>query len=402
MRITIDIRLLAKGGASGIEEYTRNLTSSLLSVDRVNDYSFFYNGFKKAPISQFSALSSSRHLSDNILEGGIPPAAGEYPIVDWKIPNKILDFSSHFLNWPKIDSLIKTDLFFSPHFNILSVKKTPRVITFHDLSFIHHPYFFSIRQKFWHWLQNVKKQAQSATQIIAVSEFTKTDLINVFGIPAEKIKVIYSGISEEFKFVTSDHRQGGAGQRPPPQRDKQATRPYILYLGTLEPRKNVEAVIRAFNILKTKPDFRNFQLILAGRPGWLYGNILKEAAHSPFQKDIVFLGAVRSAERADLYRNASVFVYPSFFEGFGFPPLEAQACGCPVVASLRTSLPEILGDSALFIDPWRVEETAAAIEELIGNQEKRRELIQAGFKNIQRFRWEKTTAATLEVFKTIV
>lgn len=388
MRITIDIRLLVKGGASGIEEYTLNLLQALLAINSENEYALFYNGFRK---QSFSA-QTPRSFCDRDPNSLSPRAIPNYQIIDWKIPNRLFDFSSRFFREPKIDRWLETDLVFSPHFNILAVAKAPRVITFHDLSFIHHPYFFSRKQKIWHWLQDIKRQAYSADKIIAVSQFTKNDLVNTFGIKPEKIEVIYSGIASEFNALASVPRSLSE--------ERNDGRPYILYLGTLEPRKNIEAIIRAFNLLKAKTAFGNFCLILAGRPGWLYGNILKEAARSLFRQDIIFYGPVSSVERAGLYRGAQVFVYPSFFEGFGFPPLEAQAGGCPVVAANRASLPEILGDSALFADPWRVEDLASAIELLIMNKIKRHQFIEAGLKNANRFQWPRAAQATLDVFKS--
>lgn len=364
MQILFDARLLGRGEASGIEEYTKNLLTALLAVDQNNDYVLFCNRFTKFPI--FKQISN-------------------FKTINWHIPNKLLDFSARFLDFPKIDNYVKTDLIFSPHFNILSVAKTPRVITFHDLSFLRHPDFFSWKQKFWHWLQNVKKQAQQAEKIIAVSEFTKNDLVNLLGIPPEKISVIYSGISEEFRKNPLPHTLNA--------------KPYILYLGTLEPRKNVPAIIRAFNLLKQKPVFRDWQLVIAGRPGWLFNSIVKEATVSPYKEDIIFRGAVNSAERVSLYNLAKVFVYPSFFEGFGFPPLEAQACGCPVVVSDRTSLPEIMGASALLVNPWKIEDLATAIEQAGMNGELREKLITMGKENVKRFVWSKTARETLEVFK---
>jgi len=360
MKILIDARVLIKGGVSGVEEYTRNLVKALLAADRHNQYILFYNGRRKVPLN-FNA-----------------------PIIDWGIPNKILDLSFRFLNWPKIDSLTKADVIFSPHFNILAVKNRPRIITFHDLSFVHHPYFFSLKQRLWHWLQNIQKQVDLADKIIAVSEFTKQDLIETWQIPAEKIKVVYSGIADEFR----------------PAASSSADYPYILYLGTLEPRKNVVALIKAFNLLKTGKKFANFKLILAGKTGWLYNNIIREAAASPFRRDIIFYGQVNNNDRVKLYSQAQVFVYPSFFEGFGFPPLEAQACGCPVVAAQRTSLIETLRDSALLVNPWSVQDLADAIDAIISDEHLRQKLQQAGLTNAKRFSWQKTAAAMLEIFNT--
>lgn len=380
MQILVDVRLLCRGGTSGIEEYTRNLLGALLDCDSDNNYLLFYNGLRKKPINLEPRGSDL-----------------ETRVLNWKIPNKLFDLSTRFLGFPAIDRFIKTDIVFSPHFNILKTADAPRVITFHDLSFVHHPQFFSRRQRFWHWLQNVKQQVREADRIIAVSEFTKSDLVNLLGAPPEKITVIYSGISEKFGKIATPTNSDASELVA-----RNDGKPYILYLGTLEPRKNVPAIIRAFNILKQDPFFRDWQLVLAGRPGWLYKDVIKEADCSPYRNDIIFKGAVRPDERVSLYNLAEVFVYPSFFEGFGFPPLEAQACGCPVVASDRTSLPEVLGESALLVNPWRAEELTAAIKKIVADSGQRDRLVKSGFANAARFDWQKTAKETLKIFKSFV
>lgn len=366
MRILADVRLLSRGGTSGIEEYTRNLLQAVFTADKKNEYALLYNGFRKVPLD-------------------IPASE----VIDWRIPNKLLDLSSRFLNRPAVDRLTRADLVFSPHFNALVTARAPRVVTFHDLSFLHHPYFFSVKQRFWHWLQGIKSQAVKAAHIIAVSEFTKSDLVNFFGVLPEKISVVHSGISGQFRPLGLDPKKNGV-------------RPYFLYLGTLEPRKNVPAIIRAFNILKSDGAFADWQLVIAGKPGWLYKNIHNEASSSLHRDDIVFAGQVKPEERVLLYNLAKVFVYPSFFEGFGFPPVEAQASGCPVVASNRTSLPEVLGDSALLVDPWKVGELASAMREAALNQAVRARLIEAGRKNAARFAWTKAADETLKIFQNCV
>ena len=368
MKILADARLLARGEVSGIEGYTRNLFNSLLAADKENEYWFFYNGFKKRLLNSQVSIGSSR-------------------VINWRIPNKIFDFSSRFLGWPDLGARFKADIVFSPHFNILAGRTAPRVITFHDLSFLHHPDFFSWRQRFWHWLQNIKKQAKVAEKIIAVSEFTKNDLINTLGVPPEKIKVVYSGITEDFRPIV--------GQQSP------LPNPYILYLGTLEPRKNVLALIKAFNVLKSESAFKDFKLILAGRRGWLYDSMLKEASHSFYKQDIIFWGPVSHEEKIRLYSFARVFVYPSFFEGFGFPPLEAQACGCPVIVADRTSLPEIMGQSAVLVDPWKTSDMFEAIKKILLDTHFREKLILAGLENIKRFSWQNTARATISIFKSL-
>lgn len=367
MKILVDVRLLSRGGNSGVEEYTRGLLGEIFAQDRTDIFTLFYNGLRK--VNLHSQLPGIDGKNVNVL--------------DWHIPNKLFDAFSRFLHFPPINQLTSTDLIFSPHFNFLAWRGASRIITIPDLSFLHHPHFFSRKQRMWHWLQNIKKQAQDSDKIITVSEFTKSDIVNIFGIEPEKVSVIYPGISKMFSSPV----------KPAPP-----ARPYILYLGTIEPRKNINLLIRAFNIVKTHPDFRDWQLVIAGRLGWLYDEVLKEAKTSPYAADIIFRGAVESGERVSLYNSAKAFVYPSFFEGFGFPPLEAQAAGCPVVVANRTSLPEVLGDSALYTDPWKAEELASQIRRISGDDRLRSDLISRGKMNAGRFDWKDSAAATIKLF----
>lgn len=378
MDILIDARLLIRRNISGIGEYTRHLLQSLFALDRYNSYTIFYNNFRKQTF-ELKVLNS--RLS----------------IINWCIPNKILNLTFRFLHWPKIDKWIKTDLIFSPHFDILAVEKIPRILTFHDLSFLHHPDFFSYKQRLWHWLQNYKYQIQKADKIITNSNFTKSDLINTLNVPEEKIRVIYPGLSREFRPIPQSEIPSVI--RRLGERTKFLIPDFfILYLGTLEPRKNLIALVKAFNILKTFSIFKNLKLILAGQRGWLYGNIFKEASFSAFREDIIFLGPVSYFDKIKLYNLAQVFIYHSFFEGFGFPPLEAQACGCPVIASDRTSLSEILGKSALLVNPWKIGELAEGIKKLIIDQSLRNYFIKSGLENAKRFSWPVTAQKILNLF----
>ncbi|MBI2035628.1 MAG: glycosyltransferase family 4 protein [Candidatus Liptonbacteria bacterium] len=372
--IIVDIRLLSKGGSSGIEEYTCSLVDKLLELDGENRYTFFYNGFNKVPLSEARPGST---------------------ITNRRIPNKLLDFSLKFLQWPKIENLTSANhqdsLIFSPHFNIIRTK-LPHVMTFHDLSFLHYPEFFPIRKKFWHWMQDYKNQARKAQKIIAVSEFTKSDLVDFLKIPEEKIKIIYSGVNPSFRKLLPDD----AGLLAAKEKYN-LKRPFILYLGTIEPRKNVIALIHAFNLLKDAAHFKELELVIAGGIGWLSEETMREARSSKYCNDIKFIGVIPTGERVHVYNLASVFAYPSFFEGFGFPPLEAQACGVPVVASNRTSLPEILGDSAALIDPWRVLELADAVRKILLSSQAKEDLTIRGYENAKKFSWDKTARETIKL-----
>jgi len=378
MHILIDIRLLGRGGLSGIEEYTHQIVKNLLTQNPEHAYTLFYNGIKTDPLP-FS-WTSKKNVS----------------VLNWHIPNKIIDIGARVINFPKVDAHIRPDIIWSPHFNILASTHIPRVITFHDLSFIHHPDFFRVRQRTWHWLQNYKEQAHRARLLIADSYFTKSDIINHLDVTPEKVAVVYPGIHSEMRLLSKDDAQRIAFRKK-----YNITYPFLLYLGTLEPRKNIPTIIRSFSQIKSKPQYKHLKLILAGKPGWLYQEILKTAQMSLYRDDIIFWGPVKDEERKLLYNEASVFVYPSFFEGFGFPPLEAQSCGCPVVVGDRTSLPEIIDTSGLSVNPWSIDELTSAILNILENELLRISLIKAGLENVKKFTWKKTTDTILEYMKHI-
>jgi len=379
MKILIDLRVLTRPQFSGITEYAKFLTSHLLLADKKNEYILFYNGFQKSPLPE--------EWTNN----------PRVKVINSSIPNRLWSFSNKIFNLPKIDKKIKADVFFSPHFNILSLQnKRKRVFAFHDLSFIHYPNFFSNRDNFWHWLQDYKRQAQTAGHLIAVSEFTRQDLIDNLSIPPERITKIYSGVNSFYRKISADDKNLNEFKRA-----HNLEKPFLFYLGMLEPRKNIPAIIRAFNILKTDKKFKDLKLIVAGAKGWLYDKIFQEAEKSKFREEIIFWGPAAPSEALYLYNLAEVFVYPSFFEGFGFPPLEAQACGLPVVTTNRSSLPEVMGDSALMVNPWKIGDLALVLKDILTSEKNQKRLRQAGFSNIKRFNWAKTAGETIKVFSKL-
>ena len=376
MNITIDIRLLARGGTTGIPGYTRDLVSTLLALHPEHQYGLFYNALRQhsLPEAWTSANSVTIHRS--------------------RIPNRLLNYSFGTFNGPVPAPLKSADVIFSPNLDILPITHIPRVITFHDLSFISYPEFFSPKDHVWHRMQKYQRQAQHAKRIIAVSEFTKAELVSLLKLPSDKIDVVYSGINECFEQLAPNDPKLANYRLA-----NQLTAPFILYLGSLEPRKNIPLLIAAFNELKNDPRFSEYRLVLAGRPGYRAGEIFAAAAQSPVRDDIQFLGPVSDEERLHLYNAARVFVFPSWLEGFGFPPLEAQACGTPVVASNRASLPEILSSSALLIDPWRSGELCEAIRAIETNGKMRETIVAAGLTNAKRFSWTESAQQTLKVFE---
>lgn len=377
-RVIIDVRLLSKGGSSGIEEYTTNLIDSLIAIPGDECYTLFYNGLSKV------ALPDRWSINPRV------------QIVSRNIPNKLLDFSLRFLRAPRLETLAGgASLVFSPHFNIVSTN-LPHLVTFHDLSFLHHPDFFPYRKRMWHWSQGYKETARRATHFIAVSEFTKSDLQKFLNILEEKISVIHSGIHPSFRVIDKK-----SDELLRFRQKHKLERPFVLYLGTLEPRKNIPALIRAFDLLASNSSFKDFELVLAGRVGWLPKELFNEVRRARHKNSIRFLGSPTSEERVLLYNLAEVFAYPSFFEGFGFQPLEAQACGVPVVASNRTSLPEILGTSARLVNPWSVDELHNEMRAILTNKSIRETLISDGIKNSRQFSWDRAAKKTIELYNKI-
>ncbi|MFH1388123.1 MAG: glycosyltransferase family 1 protein, partial [Patescibacteria group bacterium] len=227
-------------------------------------------------------------------------------------------------------------------------------------------------------------------------------------IDSEKIKVIYSGVGKQFRpnVIASEAKQSCGKNKIATSSRLNVRTPrndmtdkyylpdkFILYFGTIEPRKNLIGLIKAFELLKDK----NIKLVIAGTKGWLYQDIFKTASQSKRKKDIIFTGFVKEEDKPYLYNLAQSFVYPSFFEGFGFPPLEAMACGIPTIVSANSSLPEVVGDAALMVNPKNIDELAQAMETVSNDNKVRDQLIKKGLKQALRFSWEKCAQETLKV-----
>lgn len=376
MTIGVDIRLLSRARSSGIEEYTKNLLAHMIPMARSVKFKLFYSGIKDT-LTRYPWMNE-------------PNAEMFYK----RVPNKLLFAASRFLNQPFIDDLIRgVDVFFSPHFYIASLSpKCRRVVTFHDLSFLYHPQFFSFDRNIWNTLQmNPAAQAKNADRIISISNSTACDLAEKYGIEPHKIRVIYSGVLDKFKKIDSEHDLIAVREK------YDLPKKFIFYLGTIEPRKNISGIIDAFEILKRDFGFEEHHLVIAGSRGWLYKDIFRKMKGGQFAKYIKYIEYVEDNERPMMYNAAELLVYPSFFEGFGFQPLEAMACGTPVVASNVSSIPEVVGDAALLVDPYNVRELYWAMREVLTDEILRKKLIWRGGHRARQFTWEKTARETLDV-----
>jgi len=387
MNIGIDIRVLAKGTRTGIEEYTINLLSRLLSLDKNVKFKLFYNAFGKIKLDyEWLDLPNVQ-------------------LKEFNYPNRfVFDPTAKFFSLPKINKLLGgVDAFFSPHFLLSPVSGGCRkIMTFHDLSFEYFSEFFPLRKRLWHSFLNPRVRASRAEKIICVSGSTKNDLVDLYGVSENKIKVIYSGVGPEFqkleigRYGPSSHRPDQGNWKLEISGKYNLPGKFILYFGTIEPRKNLVGLIKAYETLRDEYKVNDYKLVIAGSRGWLDKEIYAVAKKSPYTRDIIFTGFVESSDKIYLYNLASLFVYPSFFEGFGFPPLEAMSSGVPVVCSNTSSFPEVAGEAALMIDPYNFSEIAWAMKEVLGDKNLRENLIQKGLAHAKKFSWDKCARETLE------
>lgn len=380
MTIGIDLRPLNTGEKSGVEEYTGNLLAHLFFLDKKNQYKLFLSSFKK-PRLNFEKLRNFPNIEIKYLP----------------YPNKLLNLGFVLLKYPSLDQLLEgVDIFFSPNIIFTHLSSgVKQIITFHDLSFERHPEFFSLKRRIWHRLVFPASQAQKAQRIIAVSESTRNDLVQLYHLEPKKIKVIPSGLLKIFKPRAKNSPLVLKVKKKYNLPDQ-----FILYLGTLEPRKNLAGLILAFNQFK-KRERRDYKLVIAGKPGWLCHDVYKLARRSFYSRDIILTGFIDSLDKPYIYNLAEFFVYPSFYEGFGFPPLEAMASGIPVITSNITSLPEVAGDSALLVDPYNINEISVALGELASDPALRNSLREKGIRRAKKFSWLKTARETLNLFEEV-
>lgn len=275
-------------------------------------------------------------------------------------------------------------------------KNLKTTVTIHDLAFKYFPDLFPNKD-----LRRLNLftdfAVKNSNKIIAVSNSTKKDILKFYPeIKEEKIKVIYHGFDPElFQKEISEEEKNKINTRY----HIQGTR-YILYVGALQPRKNLKILIEAFNKIKSKSDFDDLKLVLAGGKAWMWEGILNQISKCKYQKDIIITGTIPFDDIVILYRNASVFVFPSLYEGFGIPLLEAFASGIPVISAKNSSLTEVGEDAPLYFNEKDSEDLANKIQEVLGNESLRKDLIQKGNEQVKKFSWDKCARETIEVIKS--
>lgn len=269
-------------------------------------------------------------------------------------------------------------VFFSPAHYAPRLLPCNSVVTIHDLSYIHYPSEFLQKDLYQltHW---TRYSIQNAKSVIAVSQATKKDVIQEYKLDSKKVHVVYNGYSYENNIQSAETQW----------------KPYILYVGTIQPRKNLKLLIDAFAKFNTiHPEF---SLKIAGRMGWMYEETLSYITSSSVSKSIELLGFVDDKMKNELYQNAFCTVLPSFYEGFGLPILEAMSNGCPVLVSQSSSLPEVGGDAAIYFDPHSSQTLLHNLEELYTNPHLRSIKVKQGYMRVRHFSWKLCGKQTLDV-----
>jgi len=265
----------------------------------------------------------------------------------------------------------------------------PAVVTIYDLSFLLYPESFKRFKRFYLGLFT-RLSARRARRIIAISRSTKRDVIRLLGVPPEKVEVVYCGIDEAFHPLAEDQVAVFRSERGLPER-------FVLFVGTIEPRKNVARLIEAFSVFRFP--FSDFRLVIGGAKGWFYDDVFARVEELGLEGQVVFPGYIPVSELPLWYNAAELFVYPSLYEGFGLPPLEAMACGTPVITANTSSLPEVVDSAGLTVDPLDVEGLAEAMRRVLGDEVLRREMRERGLQRAKSFSWMKTAQETVQVYQ---
>lgn len=289
-------------------------------------------------------------------------------------------------------SRLGLDLLHSPDFIPPFKRNCRSVITIHDLAFLLYPHFLTKESA--RYYGQIDQAWRKTDHVIAVSEATKRDSIKMLGVPEKKITVIHEAANPIYRPVPAEEAQQRVREKYKIDQD------FILFVSTIEPRKNLPGLLQAYRRLRDEYK-REELLVLAGSKGWLWEEVYETVDNLDLTREVLFLGRVPSADLVYLYNAARFLVHPSFYEGFGLTPLEAMTCGTPVIVSNTSSLPEVVGDAAVLIDPHDIDGLTVAMWRVLTEQELRKELRCKGLKRAKQFSWEQAAEKTLEVYHKI-
>ena len=369
MLIGIDASRANRPQKTGVEWYSYHLIQEL----------------KKIPLPQGDKfiLYAPEELKGDL---GIMPPGWEIKILSW--PLKYF-WTQKRLSWEML--INPPDILFVPAHCLPIFCRAKKIMTIHDLGFKRFPKAYTFGQRIYYSLVH-SFAAKYADKIITPSEFTKTEIINLYKTDPNKIVVIPLGYNKYYNLVEDKNKIEEILTK------YQIKKPYLFFVGRLEKKKNIKGLVDAYQQL-LKQNY-SLQLVLAGNPGFGYQEV-KSQIKSLGEK-ICRINYVEPKDLVYLYAGAEAFIFPSFYEGFGIPLLEAMASGCPVVASNQGSLPEVAQDAALYFDPKNSLQMVEAIKRIINEQDLRKVLIEKGLARVKEFSWQKCAEKTFKIFKNII
>jgi len=285
----------------------------------------------------------------------------------------------------------RADLFHAPHYVVSPLVRRPFVVTIHDCIHLRFPEYLPNRGAHAYARAMMRSSARRARRVLTVSEASRDDIVRYLGVSADKVDVIPNAIDEKLSTLATGDDITRVRER------YQLTGPFVLYSGNIKPHKNLDRLIEAFSLLRSEHG-ADVTLVILGDEASKYPKLRRLVHRHQLHKHVRFLGFVPDQTLAALYRLAAVFVFPSLYEGFGLPPLEAMALGTPVIVSNVSSLPEVVGDAALLIDPRQPAEIAAALNRVLTDTNLRDDLIRRGLARVQDFSWTRSAARTHDVY----
>ncbi|MDP3981103.1 MAG: glycosyltransferase family 1 protein [Chlamydiota bacterium] len=304
------------------------------------------------------------------------------------LPGRIFSYIWKYYDFPSYNALFgSAEIYHFPNFIMRPISSGRAVVTIHDVSFLRFPQYTEPKN-LKYLTRKIKETLNLAHHIIVVSQFTKDEMLNFFPMSEDKVSVIHPGIITN-RFVK---RVQGVSRIKLPKK-------YMLYVGNIEPRKNLRGLLLSFKNALLKNSAQDLYLVIAGEKAWLYDEIMGISEDPAIKDRIVFTGYVSDEDLTEIYKNALFFVFPSLYEGFGMPPLEAMAFNLPVIASSSGSLPEVLGDAALMVDPENLEDLAEKICMMANNRDIREEYCRRGQIQIRKYNWEESAKKTLDVYE---
>jgi glycosyltransferase involved in cell wall biosynthesis len=369
MHVTIDARYVA-ASQSGVGMYTANLVQALATLDSENRYTY-------------------------IIRDGQPELIVGRNFRPWTTR---ISFENHWVGdlWQNVYLPLhlrtrRVDLFHGPAVFLPLIKLGFRtVVTIHDLVAFRFPQTIPTKYALYMRLM-IRLAVRSADRVITASMQTRNDLVERLRVPSDKIEVIHEALAASFTPVNDPARLAEVRRR------YGLLEPYILFVGNLEPRKNLVRLIEAYARLKRRSAFPH-RLVLAGKRGWLYRPIFEAVERFGLGREVVFTGYVPPEDLPVLYALADVFAFPSLYEGFGLPVLEAMACGTPVITACTGSLPEVAGDAAWYVEPEDVDAHTEGMARVLRDDEIRKRLVARGHLQAKRFSWTRTAKATLDIY----